>query len=98
MLGRPPKSTRAQRKRVFELADAGLSSRQIAEQVFGDRRLKNRVLRLAGRRKRGLIGGVDPETATEAELELALSGVYAQIAELDRADSARPRESADERS
>jgi hypothetical protein len=50
LVGRPPSSTAAERVEVFRLADAGLSHGTIAEQVFGDRRFRLRVLRLLRRR------------------------------------------------
>lgn len=49
-VGRPPSSSPGERAEVFWLADAGLSHRQIAERVFGDRRYHLRVLRLLRRR------------------------------------------------
>lgn len=39
-------STADERRRVFELADRGLSSRRVAQAVFGDPGLKDRVLEL----------------------------------------------------
>lgn len=44
--GRRPESTREQRERVRALASEGLSQRQIAEDVFGDRRYHGRVQRI----------------------------------------------------
>lgn len=91
MRGRPL-STRAQRKRVFELADAGLSQRAIAEEVFGDRRLKNRVLRLLRRRRR--VGGLEGDMVTleltgelppgaDARIDAAFDELDAAIDELE---------------
>jgi hypothetical protein len=50
-VGRPPRSTIAERSEVFRLADVGLSQRTIAERVFGDPRFQLRVLRLLRRRR-----------------------------------------------
>jgi hypothetical protein len=66
--GRPPASSLEERRRVYELADAGLSSRAIAEAVYGNRRLNDRVLRLLDRRRRTTVRGVHLETATDEEL------------------------------
>jgi hypothetical protein len=47
--GRPAASTEEQRERVLELAAQGFSQRQIAEEVFGDVRLRARVERILRR-------------------------------------------------
>jgi hypothetical protein len=75
--GRPPASSLEERRRVYELADAGLSSRAIAEAVYGNRRLNDRVLRLLDRRRRTTVRGVHLETATDEELEALLDDVEA---------------------
>ncbi len=51
----------AERELVYALADAGASLRAIAEAVFGDRRLKDRVARLL--RKRGEAAGAVAQLA-----------------------------------
>lgn len=71
--GRPPASSQEERRRVYELADAGLSSRRIAETVYSGPRLKDRVLRLLKRRRSRTIGGVDLEAATQEELDAMLA-------------------------
>jgi hypothetical protein len=43
--GRPPKATPEQKQEMLRLSNEGLSSRAIAEQVFGDRRFFMRVQR-----------------------------------------------------
>jgi len=67
--GRPVTSSLEERRHVYELTDAGLSSRRVAEAVYGDPRLKDRVLRLVRRRRALTIRGVNLETATDAELD-----------------------------
>jgi hypothetical protein len=76
-IGRPPASSLEERRRVYELADAGLSSRAIAETVYGNRRLNNRVLRLLARRRRRTFCGVHLEEATDEELQALLTDVEA---------------------
>lgn len=67
--GPPPESTAEQRRRVYELADAGRSERAIAEEVFGSARLRGRVTRLLARRRRASpIGAVDVEAVTLEDL------------------------------
>jgi hypothetical protein len=91
--GRPPASSLEERQRVYELADAGLSSRAIAEAVYGRPRLNDRVLRLLARRRRTTVRGVHLETATEEELEALLDDVEAvtleELGELFHAANAR---------
>jgi hypothetical protein len=72
MRGRPPVSSPEERRRVYQLADAGQSSRAIAESVFGSRGLNNRVLRLLERRRRTTFRGVNLEEATDEELAALL--------------------------
>lgn len=48
---RPQHHTEEERRRVYELADAGWSSRAIAEELWNDRTLKDRVLRILARRQ-----------------------------------------------
>ena len=68
---------------MYELADAGLSSRTIAERVYGTPALKDRVLRLLRRRAARTIRGVDVEMLSPQELGARLDEL---IAELERAD------------
>ena len=51
MRGRKALATAEEREAVYRLAGAGASLRDIAAQVFGDRRLKDRVVRLLRGRK-----------------------------------------------
>lgn len=75
--GRPPASSPEERRRVYQLADAGLSSRKVAADVYGSPRLNNRVLRLLARRRRNTVRGVYLETATDAEPGALLDDVEA---------------------
>ena len=71
--GRPAASSADERRRVYELTDVGLSSRRVAEAVYGDPSLKDRVLRLLRRRRATAIRDVSLETATDAELDAMLA-------------------------
>jgi hypothetical protein len=75
--GRPPASSAAERRRVYALTDAGLSSRAIAAAVYGTPALKDRVLRLLARRRRTTVHAVHLETATDEELEALLDDLEA---------------------
>jgi DNA-binding NarL/FixJ family response regulator len=47
--GRPPDATPEQQQEMLRLSSAGLSTRAIAERVFGDAKLKDRVSRFLRR-------------------------------------------------
>jgi len=87
MRGRKPLATVEQRRRVYDLADAGESTRSIAEQVFGSRRVKNRVLRLLARRRRS-VGGVDLETLSVEEIEQRAAELDVEAVTLEEAAAA----------
>jgi hypothetical protein len=75
--GRPAASSLEERRHVYHLADAGLSSRAVAAAVYGTPALKDRVLRLLDRRRKTTVHGVHLETATDEELEALLDDVEA---------------------
>src|SRR5438552_4015219 len=64
--GRPPASTRAERRRVLELDSLGLSQRQIAERIFGDRRFHGRVARILARHRAATIASGTTDDADPA--------------------------------
>ncbi len=88
--GRAPTATLDQRRSVYELADAGKSLRAIAEDVFGSRRLHNRVARLLARRRATSFPGIDVETATDDELDAAMRKAEAQLAALVEENGTAP--------
>jgi hypothetical protein len=79
MTGRPAASSADERRRVYELTDAGLSSRRVAEAVYGEPSLKDRVLRLLRRRRTTAIRGLNLETATDAELDDMLARALEEL-------------------
>jgi hypothetical protein len=58
--GRRPHTTPDEREEIYRLADAGLSSRAIAEIVFGNSRLKDRAWRLVRARRHELAIRAEP--------------------------------------
>ena len=77
--GRPPVSTPAQRSAVYDLADRGLSSRAIAHEVYGDRRLRARVRRLLARRDATTVNGVHLESASREQVTAVLDEILADL-------------------
>jgi hypothetical protein len=67
MRGRPPAATAEECELVWVLAAAGHSQREIAEQVFGDRRFRGRVERILRRRAEGQQRGRASEALDEFE-------------------------------
>ena len=75
--GRPPEATLEQEEEVYRLADEGLSQRAIAERVFGDRRLKNRAMRLIRQRAKALEHQAVMQQFVDETLEEAIAAVEA---------------------